>query len=163
LFYAIFTDPPGKDTPPTDPKDYVFAGVMGMIFTSPSDLMCEPGWVLIMKPFQRTHVLSHAAGLVMHRILDLPKDGGMGLRRCQWTTTTLNEASQNAARRLGYKPEGVLRAFKVLPEGKEGVRPGRKGDSHENCASRDNWYSSVIWEDWEGGVRDHVDRLMARR
>lgn len=58
----------------------------------------------------------------MHRILDMPADGGYGMRRCQWTTTSLNLASQNAAKRLGYQYEGVLRAQWICPLGKEGVR-----------------------------------------
>jgi RimJ/RimL family protein N-acetyltransferase len=58
----------------------------------------------------------------MHRILDMPADGGYGMRRCQWTTTSLNLASQNAAKRLGYQYEGVLRAQWICPPGKEGVR-----------------------------------------
>jgi RimJ/RimL family protein N-acetyltransferase len=56
----------------------------------------------------------------MHRILDPTSMGGLGLRRCQWTTTVLNAPSQNAAKRLGYTGEGVLRAIKVLQPGKEG-------------------------------------------
>lgn len=71
---------------------------------------------------QRTHVLTHAAGLVMHRILDPVSRGGMGYRRCQWTTTTRNDKSQAAARRLGYTPEGVLRGYKILAPGKEACR-----------------------------------------
>lgn len=51
---------------------------------------------------------------MMHRILDLPEQGGLGLRRCQWQTTTLNEPSQKAALRLGYKHEGIWRAAKCL-------------------------------------------------
>lgn len=122
--------------------------------------MSEPGWILIMKPFQvrltvpcvqsradlvqRTHVLTHAAGLVMHRILDMPAQGGLGLRRCQWTTTTLNIPSQNAARRLGYTHEGVLRAIKVLAPGKVGAR--------RECTSRYGWKSEGIDRDsWEEG------------
>ena len=116
-----------------------------MIQSTSVHLMIEPGWIIILKPFQvgshapyrilstklsltkptweqRTHVLTHAAGLVMHRILDMPKDGGLGMRRCQWTTTTLNLPSQNAARRLGYTYEGVLRAQWVCPPGKQGAR-----------------------------------------
>lgn len=40
---------------------------------------------------------------------------------------------------------------------------GRKGDRYENQMQRDNWYAAVTFEDWENGVRDHVDKLMARR
>ncbi|KAK4687051.1 hypothetical protein P7C73_g3067, partial [Tremellales sp. Uapishka_1] len=163
LFYAIYTDQPGPDTPPTDPKDYVFAGVFGQINSSVPNATSEPGWIRIMKPFQRTHVLTHAAGLLMHRILDASSEGGLGLRRCQWLTTTLNMASQNAALRLGYKFEGVLRGVVVLPEGKKGVREGRKGEQDEKQMTRDTWVASIQWEEWEGGVREHVDKLMARR
>ena len=71
---------------------------------------------------QRRHVLTHAAGLCMHRILDLPERGGLGLRRCQWHTSVLNEASKGAALRLGYRHEGITRAQRVLHPSKIGVR-----------------------------------------
>jgi hypothetical protein len=40
---------------------------------------------------------------------------------------------------------------------------GRKGDRYDNQMQRDNWYAAVTFEDWENGVRDHVDKLIARR
>jgi len=40
---------------------------------------------------------------------------------------------------------------------------GRKGDAFENGMQRDNWFASVIFEDWENGVRAHIDKLMARK
>jgi hypothetical protein len=52
LFYAVFTDQPGSDTPKTDPKDYVLAGVMGQISSSYADSTAEPGFIMILKPFQ---------------------------------------------------------------------------------------------------------------
>lgn len=118
MLYAIFSAP----KPDARPDEYVFAGMLALICSSPSHLSIEPGWIIILPPFQRTHVLTHAAGLVIHYAMDLPSQGGLGLRRCQWTTTTLNLASQNAAKRLGFQYEGVLRAMWVLPPGKEGVR-----------------------------------------
>ncbi|RSH91026.1 hypothetical protein EHS25_010202 [Saitozyma podzolica] len=163
LMHAIYTDAPGPDTPKTDPKDYVFAGVMSCINASYDDMTAEPGYIIILPPFQRTHVLTHAAGTLMHRILDPESLGGLGLRRCQWYTTTLNEASQRASLRLGYTYEGTQRAAKVLPLGKEGIRPGRKGDYKQEHMTRDTWGASIIWEEWEEKVRDHVDALMARR
>jgi hypothetical protein len=42
------------------------------------------------------------------------------------------------------------------------VVAGRKGD-REDCPSRDTFISSVYWEEWDGGVREHVDKLMARK
>ena len=58
----------------------------------------------------------------MHRCLDMPDQGGLGLRRCQWITTILNLPSQNAAKRLGFTHDGVLRSNRVLPPGKIGIR-----------------------------------------
>ena len=39
---------------------------------------------------------------------------------------------------------------------------GRRGEK-EALFGRDTWIASVIWEEWEDGTRDHVDKLMARR
>lgn len=122
-------------------------------------------------------MLSHAAGLSMHRILDDPSQGGLGLRRCQWFTNSKHVKSQAAAERLGFKHEGTLRAHRVLLPGRVGARressqkhvemvklipAGRRGE-REDCPSRDTWVASVFWEEWENGVRDHVDALMSRR
>jgi hypothetical protein len=52
MLYAIFTDRPGPDTPPTDPADYEFAGSMAFINSSVADQMSEPGHIMIMKPYQ---------------------------------------------------------------------------------------------------------------
>lgn len=163
LFYAIFTAPGSSASVPVE--QYEFAGVLGLISNNPSTMMAEPGWILIMPKFQRTHVLTHTAGLMMHRILDPVSEGGMGYRRCQWTTTTLNEKSQAAAKRLGYKHDGVLRGFKILPPGKEACREGRQDSERSDWGVRDDWYASVMWYEWEGegGVREHIDTLMARR
>ena len=52
LFYAVYTDKPGPDTPTTDPKDYQFAGVMGQISSSVPDMTAEPGFIMIDTPYQ---------------------------------------------------------------------------------------------------------------
>lgn len=67
-------------------------------------------------------MLTHSVGALLHHVFSLPSEGGLGLRRCQWFTTTLNTASQNAGLRMGFKLEGILRNHRVLPAGKEGAR-----------------------------------------
>lgn len=69
----------------------------------------------------------------MHRILDSPALGGLGLRRCQWFTTTLNNPSMNAALRLGFEFEGIIRSHRVLPPSKEGVRGAFKSPRWANA------------------------------
>ncbi|KAK1925785.1 acyl-CoA N-acyltransferase [Papiliotrema laurentii] len=162
LYHAIYTAPPGPNADQTPRDQYVFAGGIGITNSSAADSQAEIGWIMILPEFQRTHVLSHAAGLVMHRILDDKADGGLGLRRCQWFTNSKHVKSQAAAHRLGFTHEGILRAHRVLLPGKTGARAGRKGEDEE-CASRDTWVASVYWEEWQDGVREHVDKLMARK
>ncbi|ORY25917.1 hypothetical protein BCR39DRAFT_542512 [Naematelia encephala] len=158
LWHAIYTS---LDPNPT-PDQYEIAGTIGMINASVADQGAELGWIMILPKFQKTHTLTHAAGTMMHRILDSPTSGGLGLRRCQWFTNSLNDKSKSAALRLGFTHEGTLRAHRVLPLGKNGARDGREGEK-QDLKSRDSWLASVIWTEWEGGVRDHVDKLMARR
>ncbi|WVQ86084.1 hypothetical protein IAT38_008252 [Cryptococcus sp. DSM 104549] len=162
LLYAVFSAP--KDSVgPVDPADYQFAGTCALIDAEPSQLTVEIGCMIILEPFQRTHVNTHTTGLLMHRILDLPADGGLGFRRAMWGCSLLNVKSSTAAQRLGFKHEAVLRCRRIAATGKTaGTRPGRKGDPHENNWSGDSWWSSVIWTDWEEGVREHIDKLMAR-
>ena len=86
------------------------------------DSTAELGWIVILPEFQRTHVLTHAAGALMHRILDSTAEGGLGLRRCQWFTNSLHVKSQAAATRLGFIHEGTLRAHRVLAPHMKAVR-----------------------------------------
>ncbi|WVQ85463.1 hypothetical protein IAT38_007628 [Cryptococcus sp. DSM 104549] len=162
--YAIFTAPPGSSGP-VDPKDYVIAGMCALYHSDVDMMSSELGWMIVLDPFQRTHVLTHTAGLLIHRILDMPSEGGLGLRRCQWFASSLNDKSQGAAKRLGFREDGVIRNHRVLTKGRDGARPGRKGDYKEDCMSRDSWLGSISWDQWEGegGVREHIDKLMARR
>lgn len=40
---------------------------------------------------------------------------------------------------------------------------GRVDSYNPEGPRRDNWYASVLWDEWENGVRAHIDKLMARR
>jgi len=164
LYHAIYSVPvkDGKADAAVPREQWVFAGAMGMINCSAADQSAEIGWIVILPPFQRTHVLTHAAGAMMHRILDSTEDGGLGLRRCQWFTNSLNEKSKAASLRLGFQYEGLMRAHRVLLPGKRGAREPRPGKL-EDCFSRDTWVASVYWQDWEAATKEHIAKLMARR
>lgn len=77
--------------------------------------------------------MTHAVGLMMHRVLDSEADGGLGLRRCQWKCHSMNEKSKAAAVRLGFVPEGTIRAWVVVPPGRPSI--------HGECGVRGaaNW------------------------
>jgi RimJ/RimL family protein N-acetyltransferase len=65
--------------------------------------------------------MTHAVGLLMKRVLDSVDEGGLGLRRCQWKCHSMNEKSKASAVRLGYVPEGTIRAWVVVPQGRPSI------------------------------------------
>jgi RimJ/RimL family protein N-acetyltransferase len=146
-----------------------FAGLAGL--TTPtsdaatSNLTADMGQLLLPR-FHRTFVGTHANGLLLHHLLDAPTDPipGLGLRRVQWQPNASNTASVNAAQRLGFKLEGVMRWAVVLPWGKVGdqVREGREQGETDGRKARHTAMLALCWDDWEGGGRERVDRLMAR-
>ena len=141
------------------------AGLIGLLNSSPTNLAIEIGFIMILPSFQRTHVTSNAVGLLLHYALDLPVDGGLGLRRAVWQANALNEASVRSAERMGFKLEAVLRWDRVLPIGKDdaGNKKGdRDGDPRAGYVGRDTAMLSICWDDWESGGKERVDAIMAR-
>ncbi|KAK7468447.1 hypothetical protein VKT23_002960 [Stygiomarasmius scandens] len=159
--FVIFDKTKTKEdgTPP-------IAGLMGYLDTSAWDLCTEIGFVIIFPPFQRSHVASNAVGLLMHYALDLPENGGLGLRRVQWQANVMNAGSIRLAERMGFQMEATLRWAKVLPLGKEIGSNGcaeRRGDPRAGYVGRDSAQLVVCWDDWENGLREKVDQVMARQ
>ncbi|KAF8176347.1 acyl-CoA N-acyltransferase [Mycena galopus ATCC 62051] len=142
------------------------AGTIGLLDTSAANLSTEIGFVITLPRFQRTHVTSNAAGLLLQWTLNTSAEGGLGLRRVAWKANAHNTRSVHAAERLGFRQEGVLRWDRVLPAGKtDGGNGGgvRAGDTKPDCLGRDTVLLSLCWDDWEGGARESVEEIMQRR
>lgn len=135
----------------------------------------EIGNVLVLPPFRRTHVLTHGLSLLLTYCFTPPSSspsvqGGLGLRRVQWTAAPANVSSIVAATRMGFKFEGILRNRWMWPRGKEGLSFDQTGElpmSVEGTtrgASQDAWVGGITKGDWEaaGGVRELVGRQMSR-
>ncbi|EPQ53104.1 acyl-CoA N-acyltransferase [Gloeophyllum trabeum ATCC 11539] len=152
---------------PVDPEG-ALAGAVTYMGTNPTHLSTEIGWVIVLPPFQRTHVTSNLVGLMLHYALDLPAAGGLGLRRVQWTTSTMNTASQRTAERLGFRKEGVLRWAQRFEDGRRRGKVGNgkeqpRGRGGEDDLARDTVLYSLCWDDWEEGGREKVQAIMDRR
>lgn len=147
-------------------EEDTFAGLAGLTTptasTATSNLTADMGQLLLPR-YHCTFVGTHANGLLLHHLLD-PTPNGLALRRVQWQPNASNTASVNAAKRLGFRLEGVMRWAVVLPWGKIGdtVREGREQGETEGRKARHTAMLALCWDDWEGGGRDYVDRLMAR-
>lgn len=159
LLFAIIDRTKGGD----DGANYEesIAGIIGYLHSSPANLSIEIGPVIVLPRAQKTFVSSNAIGLMLKYALDLPKDGGLGLRRVAWTANPNNQGSVRAAERMGFTIEGVSRWTWVLPVGKDGGKPpvdGKRGEGQ----GRDSTILSVCWDDWEGGVREKVEEAIHR-
>lgn len=172
VLFAIFDKirPPSGDCKSGEGVAGTLAGALGYINSSPANLCIEIGTLVVLPPFQRTHVAPNAVGLLLHYALNLPSHpalAGLGLRRVVWLTNCANTPSIWPAERLGFQKEGVVRWEKVLPEGKGAeVSNGkslRDGDPRAQCLGRNSVLLSLCWDDWEGGARDKVEAAMARR
>lgn len=134
-------------------------GLIGLLDTDPANLSTEVGFVFTLPPFQRTHVTTHAVGLLLAWCLDELK-----LRRVQWQTNAQNEKSVRAAQKMGFIMEGIVRWQRVLPPEKRdtGSKPPN-GDPKPEFYGRDSALLSVCWDDWESGVKEKVSERMARQ
>ncbi|KAL7412691.1 hypothetical protein BDY24DRAFT_392386 [Mrakia frigida] len=189
----------------------VFAGVLKLYQCDLETLSAEIGNVLVLPPFRRTHVLTHALSLFLTWIFTLPAPtpsppsssitlssqtppsssslsfppilnigpgGGLGLRRAQWTSSPDNHASMNAAMRMGFLPEGILRNQWMWPVGKEGLEfedakaeirlgwevVGEEKRERKRGVAHDCWLGGITRGDWEkdGGVKELVERQIRR-
>lgn len=158
VLFTIFVKTGSNQAQEASSQD--IAGIIGIIGASARDLRAEIGPVIVLPNFQRTFVSSNAIGLVLRYCLDLPTaaNPGLGFRRVQWTANPYNAASIRAAERMGMKLEGTMRWVWVLDEGKDGNEASGRGEGK----GRDSVILAVCWDDWEGGVRELVDRLIDR-
>lgn len=160
ILFAIIDKTRLSDAEKVDAKatSASFAGVMGLLFATPQARSIEIGHIVILKPFQRTHVTVNANGLLLAYCLDSPAEGGLGLRRVQWQAHASNNASVNAAKGFGYRFEGYIRWLRVLPLNKEGAE---RDDGYG--PGRTNAVLSICWDDWEQGTKEAVQKSMVLR
>lgn len=69
----------------------------------------EVGSIVFSPELQRTRAATEAMYLMARHAFE-----DLGYRRCEWKCNVLNEASQTAARRLGFTFEGVFRQHMIV-------------------------------------------------
>ncbi|QRV88913.1 GNAT family acetyltransferase [Ceratobasidium sp. AG-Ba] len=135
---------------------------MGYLNAAPEFASVEIGYAIVLPAYQRTFVSTHAIGLLLRYALDLPADGGLGLRRVQWQAHADNAPSIRAAQRMGMKLEGIIRWQRPWPADKAGACQGRDGDALGPVAGRHSAILAICWDDWEDGGRELVRKMMDR-
>ena len=142
------------------------AGIIGLFDTSPENLSLDIVVVTFPK-YQRTRLTTNMVGLLLGFCLEVPENGGLGLRRVQWQTNPQNTTSVRTALRLGFLHEGVKRWDRIIPA--SGVKPNtaeklpREGDPRMTDFGRHTAILGLCWDDWEDGAREKVGELMKPR
>lgn len=161
LLFAILdkTSP----SPPSHPSQGgAFAGVMAYLQTFPQHLSTEIGHIVILPKYQRTFVNTNAVGLLLMHALEVPSNGGLGLRRVQWQANAENAPSRRAAERMGFKMEGIIRWQRMIPGAVGGFYASakdREGDPEPDVPGRHTAMLALCWDDYK---RADVKALMDR-
>jgi len=92
-----------------DIKSLVPVGMAGFLRVNPEHGVIEVGCLHYSKLLQRTAAATEAMYLMMKYVFD-----DLGYRRYEWKCNSLNQASCNAALRLGFKFEGTFRQSSVF-------------------------------------------------
>lgn len=100
-------------------------GWLALLDIRPADAAVELGNIWFPPGLARTRAATEAMFLLIEEAFSL------GYRRVAWKCNVLNTASCRAAERLGFRPEGVLRAHMIVR--------GRR---------RDTAYFSLLEEEW---------------
>ncbi|KAI5481040.1 GNAT family acetyltransferase [Pseudohyphozyma bogoriensis] len=139
------------------------AGLIGVLKSDYENRMTEIGPVMVLEKYQRTHVASHAVGLVLRWAFD-----ELGLRRVQWCANSLNAGSVAIAKRFGFDEEGLLRWERVLPVGKGGeevpewAREREEEEGREEKKGRHGVIMGMGWDKWREEGKGNVQKMLER-
>jgi RimJ/RimL family protein N-acetyltransferase len=92
-----------------DERNGLASGLASYMHIEPVAGSIEVGAIMYSPRLQRTTAGTEAMYLMMKRAFD-----ELGYRRYEWRCNSLNEASANAAKRLGFQFEGIFRQAHVL-------------------------------------------------
>lgn len=156
-----------KTRPPSaEDAEGELAGTVSFIRTSPTDLCTEIGFIVILPPYQRSHIASNTVGLALRTAFKSPAEGGIGLRRVHWLTSTTNLASARLAERMGFEKVGMIPWHMRFVKGKVNGKIGNGKDLPPGSDPEDLWRDtlsfSLAWDRWENAAREMTEKAMAR-
>jgi RimJ/RimL family protein N-acetyltransferase len=150
--------------PSAEDPEGELAGTVSFIRTSPVHLCTEIGFIVVLPPYQRTHVAKNAVGLALQLALDPPERGGLGLRRVDWRASTSNQASAKLAEKMGFEYVGTVPWHIRFVKGKLLGKIGNGKELPPGSDPEDVWRDTVnyclAWDRWEESVREKVQKIM---
>ncbi|KAJ5796534.1 uncharacterized protein N7518_005074 [Penicillium psychrosexuale] len=155
-------------TQPPSPEDSEgeLAGTVSFIHTSPTNLCTEIGFIVVLPPYQGTHVATNAVGLALQLAFESAENGGLGLRRVHWSASTMNLASARLAQRMGFEKIGIIPWHMRFVKGKIYGKIGNGRELPPGGDPEDLWRDTLSltlgWDRWENGARQRVVTAMER-
>ncbi|KAJ5690268.1 Acetyltransferase [Penicillium macrosclerotiorum] len=147
-----------------DDPDGELTGTISFVRTSKTHLSTEIGFIVILPPYQRTYVAMSAVGLALQYALEAPENGGLGLRRVHWRTSTTNVASAKLAEKMGFEQIGIVSWHMRFVKGKNKGKVGNGKDLPPGSDPQDLWRDtidySLSWDRWETFAREEVQKQM---
>ena len=126
FFYAIYSK-----------KHKQYSGMASYLRINPEYGLIEVGHINYSPALQNTTEGTEAMYLMMINTFEV-----LGNRRYEWKCNNLNTPSKNAAKRLGFKFEGVFRQMQIT-----------KGRNRDNA-----WYS-IIDKEWKSLKKNYIKFL----
>ena len=152
--------------PSMDDSEGELAGTISFVRTSATHLCTEIGFIVILPPYQHTHVAKTAVCLALQYALEDPGNGGLGLRRVHWRTSTKNIASAKLAERLKFEKVGTVAWHMRFVKGKMRGKIGNGKELPPGSDPQDIWRDTVnytlSWDQWKSGSKDVVCTEMER-
>jgi RimJ/RimL family protein N-acetyltransferase len=142
------------------------AGTVSFIHASHTHLCAEIGFIVILPPYQRTHVATNTVGLALQLAFNSPEMGGLGLCRVHWSANSTNLASAKLAERMGFVQVGMIPWHMRFVKGKINGKCGNGKELPPGSDPEDLWRDtlsfSLGWDMWRDGARDKAEKAMAR-
>lgn len=151
--YAIMTSQERRSDPDSRRQgdQHEVAGIVAYSHASPSHLLIEIGFLIILPPYQGTSLASSVVDLMTKHALTDVSRGGLGLRRVQWQTSSANIKSICLAEKMKFKKEGLLKWDRVFPGGQAKGKIGNGRPlppaSEPGDIGRDTLMFSRCWDD----------------
>ncbi|CAL5872406.1 uncharacterized protein PFLUO_LOCUS6670 [Penicillium psychrofluorescens] len=154
-----------RPSSPEDPEGEL-AGTVSYCDASAVHLVTEIGFIIILPPYQRSHVATNALGLLLNYALNEPDQGGLGLRRVHWMASAANTASARLAERMGFERVGFTPWQMRFVKGKEKGKIGNGKEPPSGSDPADLWRDTVdlslAWDQWQRGAKEKTQKAMVR-
>lgn len=141
--------------PSAESEDGEMVGMISLCDANPEDRAVEIGHVHVFSGYRGMGIATAATRLLLAYLFGALDDGGLGLYRAEWHTSTKNLSSIAVAEKLRLEKIGLVRYERVFKDGASKGKIGNGGVQLPRGSSpgdlfRDLVMFAVYWDTWQG-------------